>query len=147
MSQLNVEEIKERARALLLRMMDHAASSADELRPDPADYAAVFERSAVERARVGFEMLWLRSPRPHASAGQTELALFAAPASLLTDENEISRNFPGGYRRIAHLLVPHRIWLAWKYAEPGGTTVAYDGLVWLDGRFAWFPKPWRVIGD
>jgi hypothetical protein len=22
--------------------------------------------------------------------------------------------------------------------------MAYDGLVWLDDRFAWFPKPWRL---
>lgn len=150
MTQPNVEEIKQLAHDLLARYLvpTPADELADELRPDPDDYAAVFAPAVALRARGGYQSFWLQSPRPAPRSGQTEIRVFAAPASMLTDDNELSRRFPGGYRRIAHLLDPHRIWLAWKFLAPGASMgMAYDGLVWLDGRFAWFPKPWRVIGD
>jgi len=144
-----LEGIKARAQALLARFADPAAQgSADELRPDPSDYAAVFLPAAVDAARAAYQVAWLQSPRPTAQPGQTEVRVFAAPASFLADDNELSRRFPGGYRRIAHLLEPTRIWLSWKFVAPGASSgMAYDGLVWLDGRFAWFPKPWRALGE
>ncbi|HUH02886.1 MAG TPA: hypothetical protein VML75_12900 [Kofleriaceae bacterium] len=150
---MNIEQVKAQAAELLgrfLEPMQPAALAAltEVLRPSPEDYARVFAPEAVETARAGFDLLWLQSPRPKGKPGQTEVRVFAAPASLLTDDNELSRNFPGGYQRIADKLDPHRVWLAWKYLAPGSSTgMAYDGLVWLDDRFAWFPKPWRVLGD
>jgi hypothetical protein len=30
-------------------------------------------------------------------------------------------------------------------AEDAEEGVAFDGLVWIDDHFAWFPKPWRFI--
>ena len=47
-------------------------------------------------------------------------------------------------RAIAHLLQPQRVWVAWKLIAPGQDAgMAYDGLVWLDDHWAWFPKPFR----
>lgn len=145
----NIEEIKDRAAALLERFIGArpAGELSEALRPDPADYPDVFVPEAVERAQAAYDTMWLQTPRPEPKPGQTSVLCWAAPASLLTDDNELSRRFPGGYRRIAHLLVPQRIWLSWKYVEPGASTgMAYDGLVWRGDRFAWFPKPYRVIG-
>lgn len=143
----NVEEIKQLALAAL-RPFVRGAGDPEVFRPRPDDYARVFVPEAVARARAQYEILWLAAPRPEPKGGQRDVLVFAAPSSLLTDDNELSRRFPNGYRRIAHLLDPHQIWLAWKFVVPGsGTGMAYDGLVWLDGRFAWFPKPWRVLGD
>ena len=52
---------------------------------------------------------------------------------LLVEDNELSRGFPGGYRSIAPLLDPHRVWVAWKLIPPGKDAgMSYDGLVWLD---------------
>lgn len=145
-----VEDIKRHAGELLTRFIgsqgaEHAL--VEELRPEPGDYARVFKPEAAEVARRGYEMLWLRSPRPEPKPGQSEVSLWALPAGLLVHETELSRRFPNGYRRVALLLDPHHVWIAWKYHRPGASTgLAYDGLVWLDGRFAWFPKPWRVLG-
>lgn len=147
--ELDVEDMKRLARQLLTPFL---AGGGDPmvLRPAPDDYARVFVPAAAEQARAGYEEIWRQAPVPHPrpKAGQSELLVFAAPASLLTDDNELSRRFPGGYRGIAGLLDPHRIWFTWKFVAPGETSgMAYDGLVWLDGRFAWFPKPWRILGD
>jgi hypothetical protein len=147
MTQLNVEEIKLLAHEQLLRFVRNIGDP-EVFRPDPDDYAKVFVPDVAERARAAYEVIWLAPPRPEPKPGQSDVLVFAAPASLLTDDNELSRRFPNGYRTIAALLDPHRIWLSWKFVTPGsGTGMAYDGLVWLDGRFAWFPKPWRVLGD
>jgi hypothetical protein len=145
----NLEEIKDRAVALVERFIGARATDelSEALRPEPSDYDEVFVPEVVEQVRAAYDTLWLETPRPEPKPGQTRVLCWAVPASLLTDDNELSRRFPGGYRRIAHLLVPQRIWLAWKYVTPGASTgMAYDGLVWRGDRFAWFPKPWRVLG-
>lgn len=146
-TQPNVEEIKQLAHERLMRFVRHAGDP-EVFRPDPDDYARVFLPDVAPRARAAYEVLWLSLPTPAPKPGQSDVLVFAAPASMLTDVNSLSRRFPNGYRRIASLLDPHRIWLSWKFVKPGsGTGMAYDGLVWLDGRFAWFPKPWRALGD
>ncbi len=143
----NVEEIKQLAHDALRRFV-RSIGDPEVFRPDPDDYARVFVPAVAARARAAYEVIWLGPPKPEPKPGQSDVLVFAAPASLLTDDNELSRRFPGGYRGISSLLDPHQIWLSWKFVEPGsGSGMAYDGLVWLDGRFAWFPKPWRVLGD
>jgi hypothetical protein len=65
---------------------------------------------------------------------------------MLASDNELSRPFPGGYRAIAAKLNPNRIWVRWKFCRPGETAgMAYDGLVWVDDHWAWFPKPYRAL--
>jgi hypothetical protein len=81
-----------------------------------------------------------------ASGKSTVITSEIAPAGMLASDNELSRRFPGGYRRIARLLQPHRVWVSWKYLRPGADAgMAYDGLVWLDDHWAWFPKPYRAL--
>jgi hypothetical protein len=119
------------------------------LRPRDDDYERVFLGAAAAVARRGYEVLWneqlkIAYPRAH----QTLLLCYLAPAGMLADENELSRQFPGGYRAIADRLNPHRVWVRWKYVRPGETSgLAYDGLVWCDDHWAWFPKPYRVLGE
>src|SRR5262249_33903444 len=121
---------------------------ADPLRPRPEDYVKVFVPEAVEPARDAYEKLWeakvqVEPLRP----GQSDLRIAVAPAGMFREDNELSRKFPVGYRGIAHLLKPERVWVAWKYANPGESSgMAYDGLVWCDDHWVWFPKPYRFVG-
>ncbi|HWO61148.1 MAG TPA: hypothetical protein VNO31_14065 [Umezawaea sp.] len=47
---------------------------------------------------------------------------------------------------MADLLVPTRVWAAWKYRSPNSSAgLSYDGLVWCDDHWAFFPKPYRVL--
>ena len=40
------------------------------------------------------------------------------------------------------------VWAAWKYVVPGATSgLAYDGLVWCEDHWSWFPRPYRVLRD
>ena len=120
--------------------------SQEHLYPKLEDYEQVFQPNAVQSARLGYELIWSESPFPEPKPGQEQVLVYSAWAEELGRESKRSQFFPGGYQRIAHNLLPHRIWLAWKYVKRGEHSgMAYDGLVWLEGRFAWFPKPWRVL--
>jgi hypothetical protein len=80
--------------------------------------------------------------KPH----QTQLLISPAYSADLMAGVNAAKEFPGGYAQIAKLLKPGMLWIAWKYVATGERSgMAYDGLVSLDDRFAWFPKPWKVI--
>lgn len=116
------------------------------LAPRPEDYARVFIGSAAERARAGYRELWSAPVAPLPREGQSTVLVTAATAAELQLDTERSRVFPGGYQRVAHELRPELVWLAWKYVRPGEHSgMAWDGLVWVDDHWAWFPKVWRVL--
>lgn len=112
---------------------------APEFHPQFADYQKVFEPEAVASAREAYEALWSESM--DLDAPKAEMQIFVSPAGMLLTDNDLSRPFPTGYRAIAHLLQPQRVWAAWKY--PSG--LLYDGLVWCDDHWSWFPKPYRML--
>ncbi len=145
---LAAEAVAEQARPLLTALAKSAnAGAISQLRPQSSDYARLFQPGSVEKARAAYEALWASGPEwtPPAPA-QSELLIFAAPAGLLGSPNGLSRHFPGGYASIANHLLPHRVWLCWKYTKPGEESgLAFDGLVWCDDHWAWFPKPYRVL--
>lgn len=117
------------------------------LKPRDEDYDAVFVGEAAQRARTGYAAFWANPPKALGKRGQTQVRAFASEADALGVENEFSREFPGGYRRVAAQLQPFKVWLTFKLVEPGKPDgMSYDGLVWLGDRWAWFPKPWRILG-
>jgi len=120
----------------------------DKLKPQDGDYERVFVGSAASKARDGYADLWMNPPKSLARPDQTNLIVFVAAAEKFGTENEFSREFPGGYRKVANKLQPDLVWVRFKYTVPGSESgMAYDGLVFLQDHWAWFPKPWRVLAD
>lgn len=117
------------------------------LKPRPGDAALAFSGDAAAQLRPFYERLWATPPMALGVApDQTALRVAAATVDLLRVPNPVGDAFPGGYRRIVEMLVPGRVWVAWKYVRPGSATgMAFDGLVFLDDHWAWFPKPWRGL--
>lgn len=119
------------------------------IRPEPEDYTAVFGEHGP-KVRERYEQgLWGSGILPEPKPGQTEVDVYVADPALLAGQNTASDRFPGGYREIADKLAPNTAWVCWRYHEPGTPNgMLYDGLVPRPGgRWAWFPKPWRVLGD
>jgi Immunity protein 49 len=142
------EVIKEGVEPMLKQLVMPAGRElVGHLRPRPGDYESVFSSAAVDRARKAYASFWSRPVEvERSSSQQTDVLIFAAPAGMLRGPNDLSRNFPAGYQSIAKELKPERVWLAWKYVKPGETSgMAYDGLVWIDDHWAWFPRPYRVL--
>lgn len=118
------------------------------LQPQESDYARAFHPQIADAARQAYEALWANPPRVSSMPSGSQLKLNVAPAGMLAEDNELSRHFPGGYRAIAPFLNSRCVWVAWKLIAPGKSAgMAYDGLVWLDDHWVWFPKPYRVLAD
>ena len=106
----------------------------------------MFRGDAATQARRGYASLWSNPPKTLGNPNQTRIKAYATEADAFLTDNEFSREFPGGYRGIATHLQPDKIWIVWRLYEAGGQHgMTYDGLVWMQGRFAWFPKPWRML--
>lgn len=139
-----------RAKALVI--VDALATDFDgevraTLRPRDDDYSKVFRGPSAERARQAYESLWSRGLNmDFPTSSQSEILCHVAPAGMFAERNELSNPFPAGYFTIAEQLNPHRIWVTWQYRRPGDSAgLAYDGLVWVDDHWSWFPKPYRYL--
>jgi hypothetical protein len=118
------------------------------VKPRDGDYELVFaDPATAARARTIYQEEWTRHSRPQPLRPElSRLHVHAAPAGMFGFDNELSWHFPRGYRALAPKLNPHRVWVCWKYTRPNETSggMSYDGLVWCDDHWAWFPKPYRA---
>lgn len=144
---------EEGARQLLteIRTSSDARGMTLALRPTAADYKAVFvDDATAARAEVAYDKIFSDAKAViTAPAERSELKLSKATTDDLQKWTaEAQADFPGGYKRVASKFKPGLTLYRWKYVKPGeklGTS--YDGLVFVNGHWTWFPKPWRVIGD
>jgi hypothetical protein len=141
--------VKETVMPILVALArDQSGEVLATLMPRPDDYDTVFEGVAVAEARAAYTNMWATNRSMQMpDVTQSQIRVHAAPAGMLGEDNELSRHFPGGYRQIARLLKPERVWVSWKYVRPGESSgLAFDGLVWCDNHWSWFPKPYRLLG-
>ncbi len=149
----SLEQVHHQASILLARFLDPALAAqsmlmARALQPLPEDYARVFAAGVADQARDGYSVLWENLPTWPVRPDQTRLVVSVARAEDFAEKNDRADLFPGGYQSVAPHLLPGRIWVCWEFISPGRDAgVAFDGLVPLDGRWAWFPKPWKVLPD
>lgn len=151
MVSLELEQRRAEAWRLLTGFLNADANTAIDLtlqlKPRDEDWSRVFIGESAERARLGYTSLWSAPVAPLPKEGQVALVVNAALAAELQVKTERTAAFPGAYATVAFRFQPERVWIAWKYTRPGETTgMAWDGLVWVDDHWAWFPKPWRVLG-
>lgn len=136
----------------LLEVLVDPARSADTiaaLAPRPGDAAKAFLGTDAELGAIDdrYAALWTADPpRVRAPSAQVTLRIIVATGGMLLPEAPMAKAFPPAWAAVAERLRPERAWIAWAY-EPvgGGRSADYDGLVWLDDRWVWFPAPWRVL--
>jgi hypothetical protein len=138
------------ARALVEAFVKPDANVAEltrKLRPTRADYAAVFEGGAAAKAEAAYGPDWdSGSVVIEGKPEQTDVILAHATTEELRAWTGGASEFPGGYRKAAPFLKPGLTFWRFKFVKPGETSgMAYDGLVWVNGHFTIFPKPWRVL--
>ena len=120
----------------------------DSLRPRPGDADKAFIEGAADTARAHIDEAWsarhppLMGPKP----GQREVSVSVCPASMLRKGSHLARDFPQGMLAVAPHLRPHQVWGLVRFHRPGHARGnRFDGLVWLDDHWAWFPKPWQWL--
>lgn len=136
------------AEPLLRELAKGDAEFTSTLQPRSEDYAALFDAGVAGDVEKGYEAFWKAGPRVRPGPEYSELDIVAAPAGMLASDNELSREFPRGYRAIAAFMRPEPMWLCWRYRAPQRSTgVSFDGLAWVAQRWVWCPKPYSVIGQ
>lgn len=126
---------------------DHAALS-KQLRPTTADYAAVFDADSIAKVAAVYDPAWdggqmIVAPKP----GQTEVKVFSATSDEMKSWTGNATEFPGGWKDVAPKLKPGLKIYRFKFVEPGKDLgMAFDGLIYVNGNWRIFPKPWRALG-
>lgn len=143
---IKLDEAKKFLGQFLKEGADHAALSKD-LVPKDEDYAAVFVDDVVAKAKETYGPMWKDGAMKLApKEGQTELLLWAATGAQLQKGEGDAEQFPGGYKKIADKLKPDVVFYRFKFTKPGETIgMAFDGLVYVNGHWTIFPKPWRAL--
>jgi hypothetical protein len=138
----SLEEHAIAAQAILMRL---PAEGFALIRPRDEDYVRAFRPDQAVHARASYEGLWANPPPWPGRPDQTEWHVTAALAEDFLNNDSRAAPFPGGYREVASTFQPGSIWLLWEVVRPGEPNgITFDGLVAIDDRYAWFPKPWRV---
>lgn len=144
--------LAEAAEPLIRRLDDAAVVTA--LRPTLEDCGRLFDAALAAPVHAAYSELWRRPPTVSPGDRYPALTVTAAAAGLLRAPSELSDAFPRGYRNIAGWMNPGRIWLTWAFAQAAPTGddappvpagVRYDGLVWVETRWVWLPKVFRVV--
>lgn len=123
------------------------------LKPEDADYAAVFEGDAAAKAKTAYAGMWGGGLVLGHKPDQTELQIWEATTEQLHNEPKgnvlktDAKYFPGGYSKAVPSMKKGLTWYRFKFTKPGEELgMGYDGLVHVNGHWAVFPKPWRALG-
>jgi hypothetical protein len=120
------------------------------LQPTTADYNALFKPDFAVRAEQYYQShIWAAGPpaQPLARPGQTQVRIWSSTTEDVKAWTPAARaNVPGGYEKIRDQLMPGLLIYAWDYIKPGDESgMAYNGLVFVNEHWAFFPKPWHVL--
>jgi hypothetical protein len=111
------------------------------LRPDPADYASVFEADAASKVKDNTEKM-LGSPPSELGKDGDEVQVWPVTSDELKSGAESANNCPGGYARVASQFKTGTT----LYCAKVGS-VSYDIFAHVGGHWVWFPKAFRALRE
>jgi hypothetical protein len=121
-----------------------------QLRPEPADYAAVFKPEAAKRAQEAYQALWTtQQVALDPGANHTEVLVYSATAEdIRAWRGAAAEWLPGGYKQLGGAFKDGVTVYRVKFTEPGKKEgMAYDALIFVNGHWRWFPKPYSVLNQ
>ena len=145
-----VHGTQDEARTLIEDMMRPSAdlkAISKKLQPTTADYKAVIVGDAAAKAEAAYKKDWEAGRIVIAwKAEQSDLKLFAAKVEEIAAGQGDGNDFPGGYKKVVAQFKPGTTIYAWKFVRPGEKVgTEYDGLIWVNNHWVWFPKPWKAL--
>jgi len=123
------------------------ATLSKQLRPSSGDIASVFEPDLAAKLDAAYQPAWdsgklVVAPNP----GQTEVKVSSATSDEMRMWTGAAMDFPAGWKTVAAKLKPGLKIYRFKFVEPGKDLgMAYDGLIYINGAWRIFPKPWRAL--
>ncbi len=118
------------------------------LKPTLADYERVFVPAAVAKARAFYEAMWAGPMDPQFNPRHSVVRIHVAVPEDFVTGHPRATAFPQGYRRIVSSLVRSVPWACFELLETGDALgVSTDGLVRVDDRVLWFPRPYVALSE
>lgn len=116
------------------------------LRPGPKDYRAVYKEPFASALEKTHGAMWKGRPAIRPNAGQSELLMFFTSTTDLIARKKALEVFPGGYKQVVSHMKPGVPIVRFKFVKPGERLgMAFDGLVYVNGRWLLMPKPYRAL--
>ena len=136
-------------RALLEKFFDPSADHAAmtlALKPAPEDIRAVYAEPLAGKLIEAYDGLFVAGAAIRPKPGQTQLLSTFTTTAALKRGDPVLGDFPGGYKDVLAFIVGDVPIARFKFVEPGETLgLAFDGLIHVNGRWVFMPKPWSAL--
>lgn len=137
------------ARALLERFVQAGADLGGmtlALKPTEADIRAVYNEPLAGRLVAMYESMYQPGAAIGPKPGQDSVILVRTMTDNLIRGDAVLGEFPGGYRNVVGHMNPGFPIVRFKFVKAGEETgMAFDGLIYVNGRWVLMPKPWRAL--
>lgn len=131
----------------LSELLSDPAAFVAAVRPRPGDAGRAFSSEVATAMEARSTSAWeLTTPQMQPLQGQSGVIIDVCPSGGFAGGLPAASAFAETWQAMDRWLLPGRWWATWCYHAPGHRDGRrYDGLVWLDDHWAWFPKPWRML--
>ena len=146
-------ELEAEGKQLLKKFLDPATDKAAltwSLKPRPEDVRAAYREPLASALIAGYDKLFKPGVAIGGKPGQTDMRTLFTHFSALQNGKKVLREFPGGYEKVLPYMITapgsDPVIARFVFVQPGETRgMAFDGLIHVNGRWVFMPKPWRVI--
>jgi hypothetical protein len=142
-------DLQAEGKALLTKFLDPATDRGAltmQMKPADADIRAVYAEPLASKLIAAYGQLYKPGTAIGPNPGQTELLYVYATTGQIKAGAPIASEFPGGYAQVAQYIAKDVPIVRFKFVKPGETTgMAFDGLVHVNGRWVFMPKPWNGL--
>lgn len=143
----DLKTLEAEGQALLRQFLDPKADRAAmtaKLKPAPADIRAVYDEPLSTQMIEGYAQLFVPGIAIGPKEGQDDLLFVLTTTGELKKGAEVAKEFPGGYAQVARYIKADVPIVRFKFVKQGETMgMAFDGLVHVNGKWVFMPKPWR----
>lgn len=116
------------------------------LKPTVDDIRAVYAEPLATRLAHMYDAMYTPEARIGPKPEQNAVLLTWATTGNLRDKDAVLREFPGGYKDILSYFIGDQPIVRFKFVTRGETVgLAFDGLIFVNGRWVLMPKPWRAL--
>lgn len=124
---------------------DVAALTA-ELKPTDDEIAMVYGEELAAKLVPYYAELYSSGATVKGKPGNNAVIIHRATTKGLKDGEPVLRDFPGGYEQVRASLQGEYPIIHFKFVNKGEKSgMSYDGLIYINDRWVFMPKPWRVL--
>lgn len=137
------------AERLLQRFLDPAADRVAltaQLKPSPQDIADVYAEPLASKLVASYAQTFTPGIRIGPKPDQDALLVYYATTGQLKSGDPVLSKFPGGYGDVLQYFRGDHPIVRFKFVAAGEELgLAFDGLIFVNGRWVLMPKPWRAL--